>query len=242
MLNDKFGPYAVPGNATRFYPGETAARVKALEADIKRLEKETPVFPRAMGVTEGKPGDLPIHLRGNHLTLGDQVPRRFLRVIAGEKTPAIAPGQSGRLELARWLTDPAHPLTARVMVNRIWRWHFGRGIVGSVDNFGRLGDAPSNQPLLDWLARRFQDSGWSIKQMHRLIMLSSTYQMSATYNAAAFQSDPDNQLLWRMNRRRLEADASRDSVYAVSGLLDLSAGGSMLTFKDREYVTSTENR
>ena len=105
----------------------------------------------------------------------------FLRAIAGEPDPDSG-GQSGRLQLAEWLTQPDHPLTSRVMANRIWRWHFGRGIVPSVDNFGRLGETPTNQPLLDWLALRFVDKGWSIKEMHRLIMLSSTYQMGSDYD------------------------------------------------------------
>jgi hypothetical protein len=128
------------------------------------------------------------------------------------------------------------------MANRIWRWHFGRGIVPSTDNFGRLGEAPTNQPLLDWLAVRFVEQGWSIKQMHRTIMLSSTYQMSAAYNQRAAEVDPENTLLWRANRRRLEAEAIRDAVTAVAGIIDLAEGGSMLSFKDREYVSNTSRR
>jgi hypothetical protein len=128
------------------------------------------------------------------------------------------------------------------MVNRIWRWHFGAGLVRSVDNFGRLGDTPSHPRLLDWLARRFVNSGWSIKAMHRLIMLSSTYQMSTAYDARAARVDPENRLLWRMNRRRLEAEAIRDALLAVSGDLDTTMGGSLLTFKNRDYVTSTASQ
>ena len=125
--------------------------------------------------------------------------------------------RSGRLELAKWLTGHDHPLTARVMVNRLWLWHFGEGLVGSPDNFGRLGDRPVNLELLDWLARRFIASGWSIKAMHRLIMLSSTYQMSTRFDPAAAQIDPENRLHWRTSRRRLEAEAIRDAILAVSG-------------------------
>ncbi len=242
VLFDKFGPFAVPANPSRFYPAGAAAQVKQLEAEIKSLEKQTPKYPRAMGVREGKIANLRIHHRGNYLTLGDEVPRRFLRAIAGDNQAPIGNEESGRLAFARWLTRPDHPLTSRVMVNRIWRWHFGAGIVPSVDNFGRLGEAPSNQPLLDWLARRFIDSGWSIKQMHRLILLSATYNQTAAHNEKAFNLDPENRLLWRMNRRRLEAEAIRDSVVAMGGQLDLKMGGTMLTFKDREYVTSTENK
>ncbi len=122
------------------------------------------------------------------------------------------------------------------MANRIWRWHFGRGIVPSTDNFGRLGEPPTNQPLLDWLALRFIEGGWSIKAMHRLIMLSTTYQMSSRYDARAAETDPENTLLWRMNRRRLEAESIRDAIMAVSGDLDFTEGGSILAYKDRQYV------
>jgi hypothetical protein len=128
------------------------------------------------------------------------------------------------------------------MANRIWRWHFGRGIVPSVDNFGRLGEPPSNLPLLDWLSLQFTGHGWSIKQMHRLMMLSNTYQMSSAYDARAAEIDPENTLLWRASRRRLEAEEIRDAIMAVSGDLDLTAGGSILNYKDREYVADTEKR
>jgi hypothetical protein len=128
------------------------------------------------------------------------------------------------------------------MVNRIWRWHFGRGIVPSVDNFGRLGEKPANQPLLDWLAHRFMESGWSIKAMHRLIMLSSTYRMSTAYDEKSYEADPENRLQWRANRRRLEAEAIRDGIMAVSGDLQTVNGGSILTYKDRQYVANTSRR
>ncbi len=242
VLYDKFGPFAGPPNATPYYPAAIAAQVKKLEADLKQLEKDKPVYPLAMGVTEGTIANCRIHLRGSHLTLGEEVPRRFLRAASVENQPAIPPEHSGRLEFANWLTDPKHPLTSRVMVNRIWRWHFGTGIVATVDNFGRLGEMPSNQDLLDWLARRFVSSGWSIKQMHRTMMLSSAYQMSAQSDDKAMNADPEDRLLWRVNRRRLEAEEIRDALYAVSGQLDETMGGTMLKFKEREYVTSTSNR
>jgi hypothetical protein len=163
-------------------------------------------------------------------------------VLAGENQPGIDATQSGRLQLAEWLTGPDHPLTSRVMANRIWRWHLGRGIVPSVDNFGRLGEMPTNQPLLDWLALRFVEQKWSIKQMHRLIMLSNTYQMSSAYDEHAAEIDPENTLLWRANRQRLEAESIRDSVMAVSGDLDLAMGGTLFSFKDRAYVADTSKR
>ncbi len=243
LLYAKAGPFRAPEESRQYFPAVVQEQLAQLEKERKELEAAKPEFPQAMGVCEGaKIGDVPIHIRGSHWTLGQIVPRRFLRVIAGENQPAIPAGQSGRLQLAEWLTGPGHPLTGRVMVNRIWRWHFGRGIVPSVDNFGRLGEPPTNLPLLDWLALRFIERGWSIKQMHRLIMLSNTYQMSTAYDARAAEIDPENTLLWRMNRRRLEAEEIRDAIMAVSGDLDLTAGGSILTYKNREYVSDTEKR
>ncbi|MCE9531362.1 MAG: DUF1553 domain-containing protein, partial [Planctomycetes bacterium] len=144
--------------------------------------------------------------------------------------------QSGRLELAQWLTSKSHPLTARVLVNRVWRWHFGQGLVRSVDNFGRLGEKPSHPQLLDWLAIRFVVDGWSIKKLHRSILLSSTYRMSAAHNPKAAEIDPDNQLLWRMNPRRLDAEEIRDALLVVSGTLDRALGGPSLQVKNRDYL------
>jgi hypothetical protein len=159
-----------------------------------------------------------------------------------DRPAAIPAGQSGRLELAEWLTRPEHPLTSRVFVNRVWRWLFGTGIVKSVDNFGTLGEQPSNPALLDWLATSFvKDDGWSLKRLLRRIMLSATYQMSAQYDNKAAAADPENRLHWRHSPRRLDAEAIRDSMLSVSGLLDRKMGGTLLNFKDREYVTSTAN-
>jgi hypothetical protein len=150
-------------------------------------------------------------------------------------SPEFSPRQSGRLELAQWLTDPAHPLTARVMVNRVWRWHFGRGLVGSTDNFGQLGERPTHPELLDWLAERFVESGWSLKTLHRLILNSSVYQMSAHIEAAMPLSDPDNRFLHRFPLRRLEAEEIRDALLATAGALNLELGGKTIPIKNREF-------
>jgi hypothetical protein len=184
-----------------------------------------------MAVEDGRVEDLQVFLQGNHLTRGALAPRRFPRIIAGNDQPPLSDQESGRRELAEWLTHSDHPLTARVMVNRIWQWHFGEGIVRTPDNFGRLGQRPTHPELLDWLAARFVEDGWSIKQLHRRIMLSSVYQMSTAHNARASQFDPENRLLWRMNRRRMEVEVIRDSLLAVSGWLDLSMGGPVLEDK-----------
>ncbi|MDX1983799.1 MAG: DUF1549 domain-containing protein [Bryobacteraceae bacterium] len=243
FLKEKFGPFRAPGDAREYYPADARAALERLELEQKELEKATPDYPRAMGVRENDTiADLPIHIRGSHINLGEKVPRRFLRAIAGENQQPIGPQTSGRLQLAQWLTGKEHPLTARVMVNRIWRWHFGRGIVATTDNFGRLGEKPTNQPLLDWLALRFVESGWSIKAMHRLMMSSNAYQMSSAWDARSFEADPENALLWRANRRRLEAEAIRDGIMAVSGGLDLATGGTILSYKDRQYVANTSQR
>jgi hypothetical protein len=124
-----------------------------------------------------------------------------------------------------WLTRPDHPLTARVLVNRVWYWHFGKGIVGTPSDFGRQGEPPTHPELLDWLASNFVEHGWSIKQLHRLIMLSNTYRMSSQSNESNARLDPSNQYLWRMNRQRMDSEALRDSVLSVAGVLNLKMGG-----------------
>ncbi len=239
----KAGPFRAPRNAKQYYPQRAQDDIAKLELEKKSLEDATPDLPKAMGVQEGeKIANSKINIRGSHWTLGEEVPRRFLRAVAyGNQTP-VPDTQSGRLHLAEWLTRPNHPLTSRVMANRLWRWHFGRGIVPSTDNFGRLGEMPTNQPLLDWLAVQFIDRKWSIKDMHRLIMLSSTYQMGSNYDDHAAEIDPENTLLWRANRQRLEAEEIRDAVTAVTGEIDLTPGGTLLTYKDRDYVANTSKR
>jgi len=137
-------------------------------------------------------------------------------------------GQSGRLQLAEWLVDPANPLTARVAVNRIWHHLFGAGLVLTVDDFGRQGARPSHPELLDYLAARFMEMNWSFKRMIREIVLSRAYQMSSEHREKAFRADPENRLLWRMNRRRLDIEALRDSVLAISGQLDASPAESVV--------------
>jgi hypothetical protein len=195
-----------------------------------------------MGVVEGKVADTPIHIRGSHWTLGAVVPRRVPQVVAGSTPPRFSAAQSGRLELARWLVARDQPLTGRVMANRIWRWHFGRGLVATPDNFGALGERPSHPPLLDWLAHRFVESGWSVKAMHRLIMLSSTYRMSSRHDPAAAAADPENRWLWRMNVRRLEAEEIRDALLATAGSLDRTMRGSLLEVKNRAYFFDHTSR
>jgi len=236
----------LPKNPEAEYPEETKAELKKLRDELAALKKAAPVAPSAMGASEGTVADLAVHIRGNHLTLGKVVPRGLPRVLAASMSvpPALETAGSGRLEFADWLVSPQHPLTARVFVNRVWRWHFGEGLVKSTDNFGKLGDAPSHPELLDWLARRFMQQGWSIKDLHRLMVLSSTYRMSNRHDPQAFAADPENRLLWRMETRRLEAEEIRDALLAVSGALDRTMGGSLLHVDNRAYLfdhTSKDN-
>ncbi len=189
-----------------------------------RLEMSLPGPMPIMSMTDGTGENERVFIRGNHRTPGEETPRRFLEVLAGKEQPAPREG-SGRLELARRLVDPANPLPARVMVNRLWHHHFGTGIVRSVDDFGYQGTPPTHPELLDWLALQFAQEGWSIKAMHRLIVTSATYRQSSHAEARADEVDPENRLWHRYPVRRLEAEAIRDSILAVSGRLDRHLGG-----------------
>jgi hypothetical protein len=175
-----------------------------------------------MGVLEADMvGDALLMLRGDVNRPDRPIPRAFPSAIPVADPPRISEQQSGRLELARWLTQGNHPLTARVAVNRIWSHLFGTGLVSSVDDFGSTGDPPSHAELLDHLALQFVRQGWSRKQMIRSLVLSRTYRQSSTFDADAFQIDADNRLLWRMSKRRIEAEPMRDAMLSVSGELDL---------------------
>jgi cytochrome c553 len=222
------------------------AIISSFRAKIRAIEKARPPATETMAVEDGKIEDLRVHLRGNHLTLGVNAPRRFPTILAGDKQTPMANDRSGRLEFANWLASRDNPLIARVIVNRIWLGHFGQGLVRSPDNFGRLGERPTHPELLDYLAAEFVRSGWSMKQLHRLILHSATYQQSSSNPQSAIRKpqskDPDNRLLWHFNRRRLDAEELRDGMLAVSGLLDRKMGGTLLTVANRAYVTSTASR
>lgn len=209
----------------RMLPAESKAKVKALRADLDRIKKAAPSkFPVIHALAEAsQPVEMPILVRGNSDNPGPKIKRRFLSALSSDE--ATFQHGSGRLELANAIVSARNPLTARVMVNRIWQHHFERGLVATCSNFGSLGDRPSHPELLDWLARRFVDSGWSIKSVHRLIMLSATYQQSSRFNPQASAIDAGNTLLWKMNRRRLDVEAWRDSMLAVAGRLDETIGG-----------------
>jgi hypothetical protein len=172
------------------------------------------------------------------ITFGEAVAREFPEVMRTSTVrPVLPKNQSGRLELARWMASTQHPLTSRVYVNRVWRWHFGAGIIGSTENFGRLGDRPSHPRLLDWLARRFMESGWSTKELHRRILSSSVYQMaSSNSDLKIAEADPENRLLWKFGLQRLEAEQIRDAILAVSGRLETELGGKTIPLRNRQFV------
>jgi len=239
-----FGPdgvFALPKDPRPFYPAPTQDALSALEKDRDhRVEGAPAPAAFALAVEEDRPVDLPVHIRGSHLNLAkDPVPRGFVRVaFRGEPAPLPA-DRSGRLELARWLTSPDNPLTARVVVNRVWQAHFGEGLVRTPDNFGLRGEAPSHPELLDWLARDFMRSGWDVKRLHRLILSSGTWQQSGRGIAttpSAESADPDNRLLWCFPRQRLEAEMVRDALLAVSGRLDAAAGGTLVPWGNDDYA------
>jgi len=200
--------------------------VLAQRREELRLANESagPKYPVAHVIAEAKPTDMPIFIRGNPARKGDLAPRRFLEVLAGDERAVFTVG-SGRRELAEAIVSEQNPLTARVMVNRIWQNHFGRGLVATASNFGSLGERPTHPELLDYLALKFMDQGWSMKALHREIMLSATYRLGSDDEAQNIEVDPDNRLLWRMNRRRLDVEAWRDALLAVSEKLDRSIGG-----------------
>ncbi len=200
-------------------------QLAAMQAELEKLKKSAPPPPpMAHALAEGTPADMHINVRGNPAQPGDLAPRRFLRVLAGDNPPHFTRG-SGRLELAQAVASKDNPLTARVIVNRVWAWHFGRGIVGTLSNFGQLGERPTHPELLDDLTARFIVNGWSLKWLHHEIMLSATYQMSADDSADGRLKDPDDRLLSHMRRQRLDVESWRDSLLAVSGQLDPSFGG-----------------
>ncbi len=209
-------------------------QLAAFEKELKALQKDMPERPEAMSVADDTaPEDAKIHIRGSTRNLGPTVPRTFIQVAMRPGAPAVPADASGRLQLAQWITSRDHPLTARVMVNRIWHWLYGAGIVRTTDNFGSTGELPSHPELLDYLAIKFIEDGWSLRHLVKEMVMSRTYRMAS--RSGDFQSptavenrrslDPDNRLLSHMNRKRLDAECLRDAMLAAAGTLDRSFGG-----------------
>ena len=236
----KDGPLAVADkDLEEFLTGSARANLVALKKEHEEARAKAPsMYAIAHAYTESKPADMNIFVRGNPANKRELAPRRFLRVIAGDDRPSYTEG-SGRRQLALATAAADNPLTPRVIVNRVWQHHFGRGIVATPSNFGKLGDPPTHPDLLDYLARGFIDSGWSIKQLHREIMLSATYQLGTDNHPGNSEVDADNRYLWRMNRRRLDVEAWRDALLHVSGRLDARLEGPSTMLSDPKNVRRT---
>jgi hypothetical protein len=239
-------------------PVLVAARSGLASAEVARLTRKRealqksllPAPPLTLAAKEGgTPGgiftgiqDVPLHIRGSYTRLGPIIHRHLPVLFAGDHQPPIRHG-SGRLEVANWVSSRDNPLTARVLVNRIWQHHFGEGIVRTPDNFGKLGQAPTHPALLDWLAARFIEDGWSIKKLQRRILLSAAYQQASVVSPNSLHKDPDNRWFGRMNARRLEAEAIRDAMLSAAGRLDRAQGGPATLDLDRPcrslYIQTT---
>jgi mono/diheme cytochrome c family protein len=231
------GFYESDGTIERFLLGTWKEHLEQLRAEAKELHAKMPAqYPFLHAIKDAaKLKTERVRVGGSAENLGEEVPRRFLTALCdGEPTP-FEKG-SGRLELAEAIASPKNPLTARVIANRIWHHHFGVGIVRTPSDFGFMGDRPSHPELLDYLAARLIEQGWSMKALHREILMSAAYQRSTERLAANQEIDPENRLLWRANLRRLDAEAMRDSLLAVSGELDSAAGGAPAAFTDPKNV------
>ena len=219
-------------------PAEERPRLDALSRELEALEEQASArrFPEPSSFRTAAPGHSARRIQGRPGLSPRQLPSDSarpsradsLRSSTGDSRQTAISKGSGRRELADWLTRPDNPLAARVMVNRIWQQHFGEGLVRTPNDFGERGERPTHPALLDYLAAQFVESGWSVKTMHRMIMLSSAYQQSSRASSDALASDPENRLLGRMNRRRLDAESIRDSLLAVAGRLDTTLGGAGL--------------
>lgn len=214
-----------------------------IEARLEELDQQIPAPLTAWYAVKNDPAEMTqIHLleRGDYRNKGPLVGMRPPGVLLPDGAPELPlKTEKPRTRLAEWIVDPANPLTARVMVNRVWQYHFGRGLVGTPNDFGRMGTFPSHPELLDWLSNRFVEGGWKLKPVHRMILLSSAYRQSSRSPLEKFaaEKDPENKLLWKFNRRRLEAEEIRDSMLAISGRLNPKAGGpSVMTKIDPELI------
>lgn len=221
------GPLALSAKDQAQFSTEQRQQITRLQQELEQLKKTAPPEPElACAIEDGESVAQPVFIRGDYNNPGEDAPKSFPAILARFDTRPTFNG-SGRLQLAEWLVQPAHPLTARVMVNRLWQWHFGEGLVRTPDNFGKMGERPTHPELLDFLAQQFINSGWSVKAMHRMLMLSSAYQMSSINPQLAPDADADNRLLTRFNRRRLAVEELRDALLAIDGTLDLTMGGTL---------------
>ncbi|HWE01364.1 MAG TPA: DUF1549 domain-containing protein [Tepidisphaeraceae bacterium] len=248
FIKDPDHPWPTAPGIIPFLDDAQRRIVGSMDADMERLAAQIAPQPLVVAVNDQpKPGDMPIHLRGGVDAVAKELtPRNCPRLLDHLiPRPVISPGESGRLELARWIVDPRNPLTARVMANRIWQWHFGRGLVETASDFGSRGSPPTHPQLLDWLAGHFVDQGWSMKKLNRLILLSSAYRMSGAADPATIAADPDNRELSRFSPRRLEAEELFDSMFSSTNILLRQESGKPLDVKKslgRAMYVLTTNR
>jgi hypothetical protein len=226
------------GQVEQLFNRDDRNKLQELQMQVESFKATSPEAPpRAMVLNDVlNPGEPRVFLRGNPNNRGEQINRHFLTVLAGPNPKPFTKG-SGRLELAQAIASKENPLTARVMVNRVWMYHFGAPLVRTPSDFGTRSEPPTHPELLDYLASRFMEEGWSLKKLHRLMLLSSTYQTSSAENPRSSKVDPENSLLWRMRRRRLDFEAMRDSILAASGKLDRTVGGPSVELTTRPFTT-----
>jgi mono/diheme cytochrome c family protein len=260
VVNDQSAPFFLPpADAEKFFLTDAdKPKLTELRGELDRRKKETPPAPATAHVVSGNGAGMKVYVRGNPAVQGEPAPKGFLQVLP---SPAPAGEKFNRLDLANAIGSKDNPLTARVIVNRVWSWHFGRGLVNTPSNFGKLGDAPSHPELLDWLAVNFVKNGWSLKWLHRQIVLSSVYQLSsnAEFGTRSAESetavlgfvipqselrnpnseDAANVYLWRGNRHRLDIEVWRDSLLFVSGTLDTATGGPTFDLRDQNAKRRT---
>lgn len=248
FVKDADHPWPTAAGIEPFLSETERKELTASQVDIDRLTQQLSAHAMVVAVTDQpRPADMPIHLRGGVDTVGGDLisrnaPRLFDNLFP---RPSIPPGQSGRLELAHWLSDARNPLTARVIANRVWQWHFGRGLVESASDFGSRGTPPTHPELLDWLASTLVDGGWSIKKLHRTILLSNTYRMSGKAAEARMAADPENRDLSRFSPRRLEAEELFDSMFSSTNILIHQESGKPLDLQKslgRAMYVLTTNR
>ena len=235
-----FGPmgtFRVGPDSQELFSNRAKSEIAGIEREIQQINADAPPpVQMALAVADDKVVDLPVHIRGSHLNLAkESVPRGFIKCLSTTNDSAMPPHQSGRLELAHWLTHSANHLTARVFVNRVWQAHFGEGLVRTSDNFGVRGEHPSHPELLDALALEFIRSGWNVKHLQELIVTSATYRQQSGESPS---QDPDNRFLSCFPRQRLEGEMVRDALLAVSSRLSHETGGSLVNWKNDDYAPS----
>jgi hypothetical protein len=235
----KNGPLTIsPRDREKLLTDAQWEQVYTIRGQANALKKAGPPEPdMADAVSEDKSVQQKVLMRGDYNNPGEDAPRAVPAILARVEAPPSAFNGSGRLEVANWIASPANPMTARVMVNRLWMWHYGEGIVGTPDNFGKMGARPTHPELLDYLASRFVEGGWSVKKMQRMMLLSNAYQMSTDADEKTMAADPENGLISRFNRQRLDVEEIRDGMLAIDGTLDSTMGGTL----QKGFGTDSEN-